>query len=203
MQDSSSSFFVLLTPPHVFTIFIWGPQRASQKWKEAGPQRARTSKTNSNSCPLLHLLWSASFLPALLSALYHLLCAATNHTGVNHVFPLLHTPCFTWACTQSRLRAHNFTPQEETVALRFCTTNCSHSLTRDKWDSNFPEWNIVFPRGRSGRECFFLEYVPAVLPSLNLRRPLLPLAGFLCVCQCLHRGWAYIVYISDIPYNSR
>ncbi len=80
----------------------------------------------------MHLLWSASFPTVPLSAVYHLLCAPTNLTGVACVFSLLHT-AYTSEPGHLQYVHTMWSPRSETAPLRFSTADCAHSLTRDNW----------------------------------------------------------------------
>lgn len=106
-------------------------------------------KRNSNRCSPLHPLPSAALPTVVISAVYHLLCAATNLTGVASVFPLLHLHSLNLVACMC-VYAHNVALQasfDSAEAQRWKLQSFSHQRQLE-WDWDFPGGDIVFPIGR-------------------------------------------------------
>lgn len=58
--------------------------------------------------------------------------------------------------------------------------------SQPEWDSNFPEWNIVFPRGHSDRECFFSRVCTSCAPISQSQTALATFwqAFYVCARAC-------------------
>lgn len=112
----------------------------------------------------MHLLWSASFLTVPLSAVYHLLCAPTNLSGVASVFSLLHT-AYTSEPGYIQYVHTMWSPRSEKAPLRFRTTDCTHSPTRDNWSVSglrfsYPQYCFSYRMTVEDGNLFFSRVCP-------------------------------------------